>query len=111
MRSQGIDSQPGGPVRQPYLMYQPDYIDLRNRSLESILWLLKGLQIRAQDIDTTEAIFLSKSVSINYNFLQKKCWWSFLFGFGVFGTQLSQLMLVAFFFCLVRHLWKKYLIN
>ncbi len=33
-RSPGIDSQPGGPVRQPYLMYRPD----RYRLAESIPW-------------------------------------------------------------------------
>jgi hypothetical protein len=50
LRSPGIDSQPGGPVRQPYLSYRPAMtlqtggID----SLESIPGLLKCLQIRAQ---------------------------------------------------------------
>ncbi len=37
LRSPGIDSQRGGPVRQPYLTY---------RLSESIPWLLKRLQIR-----------------------------------------------------------------
>jgi hypothetical protein len=41
----GIDSQPGGPVRQPYLRTGPvDY----TRLAESIPWLHKRLRIRAQ---------------------------------------------------------------
>ncbi len=43
--SPGIDSQPGGPVRQPYLSYRPARL---YRLAESITGLLKGLQIRAQ---------------------------------------------------------------
>jgi hypothetical protein len=38
----GIDSQPGGSVRPPYLTYRPA------RLAESIPGLLKRLQIRAQ---------------------------------------------------------------
>jgi hypothetical protein len=45
LRSPGIDFQPGGPVRQPYLTYKP----ARLYSLaESIPGILKCLQIRAQ---------------------------------------------------------------
>jgi hypothetical protein len=48
LRSPGIDSQPGGPVRQPYLTYQSAML---HRLAEStvIPGLLKHLQIRAQD--------------------------------------------------------------
>jgi hypothetical protein len=41
----GIDSQPGGPVRQPYLLYR---LARLHRLAESIPGLLKCLQIRAQ---------------------------------------------------------------
>jgi hypothetical protein len=41
----GIDSQPGGPVRQPYLLYQ---LARLHRRAESIPGLLKCLQIWAQ---------------------------------------------------------------
>ncbi len=44
LRSPGIDSQPGGPVRQPFLMYRPARL---NSLAESIPGLLKRLQIRA----------------------------------------------------------------
>jgi hypothetical protein len=39
------DSQPGGPVRQPYLLYR---LARLHRLAELIPWLLKRLQIRAQ---------------------------------------------------------------
>ncbi len=42
LRSPGIDSQPGGSVRQPYLWYGPDRL---HRLAESIPGLLKRLQI------------------------------------------------------------------
>jgi hypothetical protein len=41
----GIDSQPGRPVRQPYLLYR---LARLHRLAESIPGLLKRLQIRAQ---------------------------------------------------------------
>jgi hypothetical protein len=41
----GIDSQPGGPVQQPYFLYQ---LARLHRLAESIPGLLKHLQIRAQ---------------------------------------------------------------
>ncbi len=41
----GIDSQPGGPVRQPCLLYR---LTRLHRLVESIPGLLKRLQIRAQ---------------------------------------------------------------
>ncbi len=41
----GIDSQPGGTVRQPYLLYQ---LVRLHRLAESIPRLLKRLQMRAQ---------------------------------------------------------------
>ncbi len=44
LRCQGIDSKPGGPVRQPYLMYR---LSRLHRLAESIPGLLKRLQIRA----------------------------------------------------------------
>ncbi len=49
LRSPGIDSQPGGPVRQPYLAYRSARL---HRLAESIPWnrfpgVLKRLQIRA----------------------------------------------------------------
>ncbi len=44
LRSPGIDSQPGGPVRKFYLTYRPARI---HRLAESIPGLLQGLQIRA----------------------------------------------------------------
>jgi hypothetical protein len=44
LRSPGIYSQPGGPVRHPYLTYRPARL---HRLAESILWLLKHLQISA----------------------------------------------------------------
>ncbi len=44
LRSLRIDSQPGGPVRQPYLPYRPARL---HRFLESIPGLLKRLQSRA----------------------------------------------------------------
>jgi hypothetical protein len=50
LRSPGSDSQPGGPVRQPYLLYgtgSPCYIGRWNRILEIYSGLLKRLQIRA----------------------------------------------------------------
>jgi hypothetical protein len=49
LRSPGIDSQPGGPVRQPYLTYRPARL---YRLAESIPGLLKRLQIRAQPSET-----------------------------------------------------------
>ncbi len=45
VRSPGIDSQPGGPVRQPYLTNRPAR---QQRLAESIPGLLKCLQIWAQ---------------------------------------------------------------
>jgi hypothetical protein len=45
LRSPGIDSQPGGPVRQPYLTYRPAQL---HSLAESIPGLLTRLQIRAQ---------------------------------------------------------------
>ncbi len=50
LRSTGIDSQPGGPVRQPYLTYRLARLQCLHSgidSLESIPGLLKRLQIRA----------------------------------------------------------------
>ncbi len=50
LRSTGIDSQPGGPVRQPYLTYRLARLQSLHGgidSLESIPGLLKLLQIRA----------------------------------------------------------------
>jgi hypothetical protein len=44
LRSPGIDSQPGGPVRQPYLTYRPARL---HKLAESIPGLYKRLQIRA----------------------------------------------------------------
>jgi hypothetical protein len=44
LRSPGIDSQPGGPVKKPYLTYRPARL---LDSLESIPGLLRRLQIRA----------------------------------------------------------------
>ena len=44
-KKHGIDSQPGGPVRQPYLLYR---LVRLHRLAESIPGLLKRLQIRAQ---------------------------------------------------------------
>jgi hypothetical protein len=44
-RSQVIDSQPGGPVQQPYLSYRNTRL---HRLVESITGLLKRLQIWAQ---------------------------------------------------------------
>ncbi len=44
LRIPGIDSQPGGPVRQPYLLYWPTVL---HGLAESIPGLLKSLQIRA----------------------------------------------------------------
>ncbi len=41
----GIDSQPGGPVRQTYLLYR---LARLHRLAESIPGLLKRLQLRAQ---------------------------------------------------------------
>ncbi len=35
LRSPGIDSQPGGPVRQPYLTYRPAWLQ---RQAESVSW-------------------------------------------------------------------------
>jgi hypothetical protein len=46
LRSPGIDSQPGGWVRPPYLAYRPAWL---HRLAESIPGLLKRLQIRALD--------------------------------------------------------------
>jgi hypothetical protein len=46
LRSPGINSQPGGSVRQPYLTYRPAWL---HRLAESIPWLLKRLQILALD--------------------------------------------------------------
>jgi hypothetical protein len=51
LRSPGIDSQPGGTVRQPYLSYRPDRLHRlaksipRNRSLGSINVYKYGLSI------------------------------------------------------------------
>ncbi len=45
LRSPGTDSQPGGPVRHPYLSHRPARL---HRLAESIPGLLKRLQIRAQ---------------------------------------------------------------
>ncbi len=44
LKSPWIDSEPGGPVRQPYLTYRPARL---NRMAESIPGLLKNLKIRA----------------------------------------------------------------
>jgi hypothetical protein len=51
----------------------PDYIGLRNRSLESILGLLKRLKNRAQDSYTIEEEILSTKCSCNHstNFYRK----------------------------------------
>ena len=46
-RSQGINSQPGGPVRQAYLTYLPARL---HWLAESIPGLLKRLQIRAYSL-------------------------------------------------------------
>ena len=49
LRSPGIDSQTGGPVRHPYWRTgPPGYIGWQNRFLESTPGLVKRLQIRAQ---------------------------------------------------------------
>ncbi len=50
--SSGIDSQPGGPIRQPYLSYRPARLHrladkCRIDSSESIPGIHKRLQIRA----------------------------------------------------------------
>jgi hypothetical protein len=45
LSSPGIDTQPGGLVRQPYLRYWPARL---HRPAESIPGLIKRLQIRAQ---------------------------------------------------------------
>jgi hypothetical protein len=48
LRSPGIDSQPGGPVRQPYLLYRSAKLQASGIDFsESIPGLLKRLQIRA----------------------------------------------------------------
>jgi hypothetical protein len=54
LRSPGIDSHPGRPVRQTYLSHRPARIHRLAKSIhhgidssESIPWLHKGLQIRA----------------------------------------------------------------
>ncbi len=39
LRSPGIDSQPGGPLRQPYLTYRPARLH-RLDSLDSVFWQL-----------------------------------------------------------------------
>ncbi len=51
LRSPGIDSQPGGPVRQPYLANRrPGYIGWRNRFLGIDPGVLKRLEIRGLEI-------------------------------------------------------------
>jgi hypothetical protein len=47
VRSPGIASHPGGPVRQSYLSYRPARRNCGIDSSESIPGLLKRLQIRA----------------------------------------------------------------
>jgi hypothetical protein len=47
LRNPGIESQPGGPVRQSYFSCRPPRL---HRLTESIPGLLERLQIRAQDI-------------------------------------------------------------
>ena len=56
LRGPGIDSQPGGPVRQPYLSYRPARL---HRLVETTPGLLKRLQIRALVISSTlTSVFL-----------------------------------------------------
>ncbi len=43
LRSPGIDSHPGGPVRQPYFSYLVDGFDFWNRFLGSIKYYKYGL--------------------------------------------------------------------
>jgi hypothetical protein len=56
LRSPRIDSQPGGPVRQPYLSYRPAKL---HRLAESTPGLLKRLKIRALANGTNVFCFLS----------------------------------------------------
>ncbi len=62
-KSTGIDSQPGGPVRQSYLTYRPARL---LRLAESITGLIKGLHIRALVLSRT-AKGLILTVAINYS--------------------------------------------
>jgi hypothetical protein len=49
IRSPGIDSQPGGPVRRPYLSYRPARLHWLSESIpRSVTGLHKHLQIRPQ---------------------------------------------------------------
>ncbi len=54
-RSPGIDSQPGGPVRNPYLTYRPARL---HRLAESIPGTLQRLQIRGQYCSTAKKVGL-----------------------------------------------------
>ncbi len=74
----GIDSQPGGPVRQPYLLYR---LARLHRLAESIprnrfLGFLKRLQIRAQttlasEIGSLESIPRIHNMKMNMNMKAK----------------------------------------
>ncbi len=59
LRSPGIDSQHGGPVRQPYLSYHPARL---HRQAESIPGLQKRLQIRAQMFGISDWLFIIYSL-------------------------------------------------
>jgi hypothetical protein len=67
--STGIDSQPGGPVRQSYLTYRPARL---LRHAESIPGQIKGLQMRALVLfQTAEGLILT--VAINYTVVAWPC--------------------------------------
>jgi hypothetical protein len=52
LKSPGIHSQPGGPVRQPFLTYQPDRLYIVHRlAEESFPRVLKRLQIRGSALN------------------------------------------------------------
>jgi hypothetical protein len=63
LRSLGIDSQPGGPVGQPYLTYQPARL---HRLAESIPSLIKLLQIRALVFTPPSFAEVNKRAPINF---------------------------------------------
>ncbi len=73
----GIDIQPGGPVRQPYLLYR---LARLHRLAELIPGLLKHLQIRAQ---ATLASRIGSLVSIPRLLKRLKIWAQATFACGI----------------------------
>ncbi len=74
LRSPGIDSQPGRPIRKPYLTYRPARL---HRLAESIPGLLTRLQIRALrsfDLSQPWVAPIIQTVSLSYVYYNTDEW-------------------------------------